>query len=117
MAGPPPQADLAESGLPRPRHHPAGLPPFSGFVGKLMLLTTLREVSAGPASGSVLLAAGFLVMIALARDGCYLVWKHRQQPGQERQPRRSPGKGRPPPAAGRRRPLAGSRRAPAVRLR
>ncbi|MBL8394267.1 MAG: monovalent cation/H+ antiporter subunit D [Candidatus Accumulibacter sp.] len=54
----------------------AGLPPFSGFIGKLMLLTALREVAAGPAIWSVLLAAGFLVMIALARDGCYLIWKH-----------------------------------------
>jgi formate hydrogenlyase subunit 3/multisubunit Na+/H+ antiporter MnhD subunit len=30
----------------------AGLPPFSGFVGKLMMLTTLREVSAARRSGS-----------------------------------------------------------------
>ncbi len=55
----------------------AGLPPFSGFVGKLMLLTTLRAVSAGTAIWVVVLAAGFMVMIALARDGCYLIWKYR----------------------------------------
>ncbi|MEF8767608.1 MAG: monovalent cation/H+ antiporter subunit D [Candidatus Accumulibacter phosphatis] len=55
----------------------AGLPPFSGFVGKLMLLTTLRAVAAGPAIWVVLLCAGFVVMIALARDGCHLIWKNR----------------------------------------
>ncbi len=54
----------------------AGLPPFSGFVGKLMMLSTLREVSAGSAIWIALLASGFAVMIALARDGCYLIWKH-----------------------------------------
>ena len=53
----------------------AGLPPFSGFLGKLMLLTTLRAVPAGTAIWSVLLASGFIVMIALARDGCLLIWK------------------------------------------
>ncbi|WP_300319310.1 monovalent cation/H+ antiporter subunit D [Accumulibacter sp.] len=55
----------------------AGLPPFSGFVGKLMLLTTLRDVAAGPAIWAVVLTTGFIVMAALARDGCYLIWKHR----------------------------------------
>jgi multicomponent K+:H+ antiporter subunit D len=54
----------------------AGLPPFSGFIGKLMLLMTLREVAAGPVIWAVLLSCGFLVMIALARNGCYLLWKN-----------------------------------------
>ena len=53
----------------------AGLPPFAGFVGKLMLLTTLRQTPAGTAIWIVLLGAGFLVMAALARQGCTLLWK------------------------------------------
>jgi len=53
----------------------AGLPPFAGFVGKLMLLTTLRPTAAGTAIWMVLLGAGFLVMAALARQGCIMLWK------------------------------------------
>ncbi|SBT08673.1 NADH/Ubiquinone/plastoquinone (Complex I) [Candidatus Accumulibacter aalborgensis] len=64
----------------------AGLPPFSGFVGKLMLLTTLRAVSSGTAIWVaiwvVLLASSFIVMIALARDGCLLIWEHEALAGQ-----------------------------------
>lgn len=41
-----------------------------------MLLTALREVAAGTVIWAVLLGCGFLVMIALARDGCYLLWKN-----------------------------------------
>ncbi|WP_313950502.1 monovalent cation/H+ antiporter subunit D [Accumulibacter sp.] len=55
----------------------AALPPFSGFIGKLMLLTSMRDVAAGTAVWVVVLTAGFVVMAALARDGCYLIWKHR----------------------------------------
>ncbi len=54
----------------------AGLPPFSGFIAKVMLLGALRGVAGAPALWTVLLAASFLVMIALARNGCLLVWKH-----------------------------------------
>jgi len=76
---------LAGDRLPGPGDHcflvlattAAGLPPFSGFVGKLVLLTTLRDVAAGPAIWAVVLTTGFIVMAALARDGCYLIWKHR----------------------------------------
>ena len=53
----------------------AGLPPFAGFLGKLMLLTRLRDVAAGTAIWLALLTSGFIVMIALARNGCLLIWK------------------------------------------
>lgn len=59
----------------------AGLPPFSGFIGKLMLLTVLRDTPAGVAVWVTILAAGFVVLIALARDGCHLLWKHGPTPG------------------------------------
>jgi multicomponent K+:H+ antiporter subunit D len=59
----------------------AGLPPFSGFLGKLMLLTTLREAAAGLAIWVVLLGAGFVVMIVLARAGGDLFWKQKTVAG------------------------------------
>ena len=59
----------------------AALPPFSGFIGKLMLLTATRDVAAGAAIWTVLLVCGFIVMAALARDGCYLIWKHKAGAG------------------------------------
>jgi len=58
----------------------AGLPPFSGFVAKVMLLAALREVAGAVVMWTVLLAASFLVMVALARNGCLLVWKHQAIP-------------------------------------
>ena len=54
----------------------AGLPPFSGFLGKLMLLNTLRGVEAGIAIWTILLLAAFLVMMALARAGSILIWEN-----------------------------------------
>jgi len=52
----------------------AGLPPFSGFVGKLMLLEAFRPTPAVVAVWIVLLTAGFLVMASLARNGSRLFW-------------------------------------------
>lgn len=56
-----------------------GLPPFSGFLGKLMLLSAVRDAVAGGAIWLVILVCGFVVMAALARAGSRLFWEH--QPG------------------------------------
>ena len=64
----------------------AGLPPFSGFLGKLMLLNTLRGVEAGVAMWTILLLAAFLVMMALARAGSILIWEN--APGETPSPAR-----------------------------
>ncbi|MBL8352067.1 MAG: monovalent cation/H+ antiporter subunit D [Burkholderiaceae bacterium] len=52
----------------------AGLPPLPGFIGKLMLL----QASAGHASAALLwtvvLAVGFMTLLALARAGVLLFW-------------------------------------------
>ena len=73
----------------------AGLPPFSGFLGKLMLLNTLRGVEAGVAIWTILLLAAFLVMMALARAGSILIW--------ENGPGETPSPARPAAASGWRR--------------
>jgi multicomponent K+:H+ antiporter subunit D len=53
----------------------AGLPPFSGFAGKLALLQSTAALPATPLLWTVLLATGFVAMIALARAGSALFWK------------------------------------------
>ncbi|WP_291995318.1 monovalent cation/H+ antiporter subunit D [Candidatus Accumulibacter sp. ACC003] len=77
MTGPPLQAAWLKIAFLIVATTAAALPPFSGFVGKLMLLSSLREVAAGPVIWTVVLGSGFIVMAALARDGCYLIWKHK----------------------------------------
>jgi multicomponent K+:H+ antiporter subunit D len=52
----------------------AGLPPFSGFMGKLMILGATRSLPATPVLWTVILATGFLAMIGLARAGSILFW-------------------------------------------
>jgi multicomponent K+:H+ antiporter subunit D len=58
----------------------AGLPPFSGFVGKLMILGATRSAPASPVLWTAILATGFLAMVALARGGSILFWKGGETP-------------------------------------
>jgi multicomponent K+:H+ antiporter subunit D len=53
----------------------AGLPPFAGFIGKLMLLTALRDNEHAAAIWFVLLFAGLLLMLVLAKGGGRLFWE------------------------------------------
>ena len=52
----------------------AGMPPFAGFLGKLMLLSALRDSGPAAAIWFVLLVSGLLAMMALARGGSRLFW-------------------------------------------
>ncbi|MBU0689982.1 MAG: monovalent cation/H+ antiporter subunit D [Gammaproteobacteria bacterium] len=52
-----------------------GLPPFAGFLGKLMLLSALRDSGQAAAIWFVLLFAGLLLMLALAKNGGRLFWE------------------------------------------
>ena len=54
----------------------AGLPPFSGFLGKVMLL---RAIDVGPdaiALWAVVLVGGLGMLIALSRAGSLVFWRH-----------------------------------------
>lgn len=55
----------------------AGMPPLSGFLGKLMILDAAR----GPVQGwvwSVVLATGFVTILGFARAGSLVFWKAHQ---------------------------------------
>lgn len=83
------RGELADRFLPGPAFHApwlalaffiaaatvVGLPPFSGFIGKLMLLDTLRDAQQAPWIWSALLLSGFIAMVALARKGGRLFWE------------------------------------------
>lgn len=55
-----------------------GLPPLSGFVGKLLILRASQPHPAAPWIWSVILATTLLGMIGLARAGSILFWKSAQ---------------------------------------
>jgi multicomponent K+:H+ antiporter subunit D len=61
-----------------------GLPPFAGFLGKLMILGAAASIPATPVLWTVILASGLMTMVALVRAGNVLFW----QPGE---PAAAPG--------------------------
>jgi multicomponent K+:H+ antiporter subunit D len=77
VAGPPPQAPALAAALLVVLAAAAGLPPLAGFLGKLMLLDALTATPFAAASWAVLLGAGLVVLLALARAGSLLFWETR----------------------------------------
>lgn len=59
----------------------AGLPPFSGFLGKLMLLRAVLDEGQALLLWPILLIGGLGLLIALSRAGSALFWAGQQTPG------------------------------------
>ena len=53
----------------------AGLPPLSGFAGKIMVLEAVRAAGSAAVPWSVLLASTLLVVVALSRAGSAVFWR------------------------------------------
>ncbi|SEK50633.1 monovalent cation/H+ antiporter subunit D [Ectothiorhodospira marina] len=53
----------------------AGLPPLSGFLGKLLILDAARDVDANVWIWTAILASSFLAIVGFARGGSTLFWK------------------------------------------
>lgn len=53
----------------------AGLPPFSGFIGKVMLLQAFNESGRAGLMWPLLLIGGLALIIALSRAGSTLFWR------------------------------------------
>ena len=53
----------------------AGLPPLSGFVGKLLILSSASQSAAAAWIWAAILVTTFLAIVALARAGSVLFWR------------------------------------------
>ncbi len=53
----------------------AGMPPLSGFVGKLLVLDATREAPHANAVWAVILIGSFVTIVGLARAGSLIFWK------------------------------------------
>ncbi len=56
----------------------AGMPPLSGFIGKLLILDAFRDQA--PVVWTAILVSSFLMILGLARAGSQLFWKPASDP-------------------------------------
>ncbi len=59
----------------------AGLPPLSGFLGKLLILDAVREAPEAVSMWVLILATSLLIIVGFARAGSTLFWKSSAQEG------------------------------------
>ncbi len=75
----------------------AGLPPLSGFIGKLLILDAALPSPAWPAIWAAILGTSLIAVIGFARAGSTLFWK-RSEDGQAPGDREAPNLGEAAPA-------------------
>jgi multicomponent K+:H+ antiporter subunit D len=75
VASPPPRAALLGGLFFLAAIAMAGLPPLSGFLGKLMILEATRTAVSFPWTWGILLATSLVVILGFARAGSLLFWK------------------------------------------
>jgi len=73
-----------------------GMPPLSGFLGKLLVLDALRTAPHMALAWTVILAGSLVMIVGFARAGSMLFWKSTALP-----PAPPPDDGTPPPQAAR----------------
>jgi multicomponent K+:H+ antiporter subunit D len=59
----------------------AGLPPLSGFIGKLLILASVREYEAGVAAWTIVLLTSLVFVIGFTRAGIFVFWQTEPAPG------------------------------------
>ena len=62
----------------------AGLPPLSGFIGKLLILDAVRDAPQAVWLWGLILVTSLLIIIGFARGGSTLFWKSTAQEGEIR---------------------------------
>ena len=62
----------------------AGMPPLSGFLGKVMILRAAQESPTMPWVWGIILVTSLVVIVALARMGSALFWKTMESPASTR---------------------------------
>jgi multicomponent K+:H+ antiporter subunit D len=62
----------------------AGMPPLSGFIGKLLILDAFRADA--PLVWSAILVSSFLMILGLARAGSLIFWKSEAAPAPDQAP-------------------------------
>jgi multicomponent K+:H+ antiporter subunit D len=58
----------------------AGMPPLSGFIGKLLILDGVRDSGSAPVIWATILGTSLLVIVGFARAGSLVFWKSRTVP-------------------------------------
>ena len=70
----------------------AGLPPLSGFIGKLLILNAAYDTNLMVWVWAVVLASSLISILGFARAGSVLFWKaHNIEPEEDAEPMASPG--------------------------
>lgn len=82
----------------------AGMPPLSGFVGKLLILDSARDAPDATAVWTVILIGSFVTIVGLARAGTMIFWKSHdastEPDGEADAPKEAPARTAPEPHPG-----------------